>query len=228
MPTSHAASPGPSSATDADRPSTLSCVLVEDQGLFLELLSGMLHLRGGLKIAATAMSMAEGRAACRKHRPDVLMLDLDLPDGNGLDVARDLIKLNPEARIIVISGHATNFVCPAWLNENLQAIISKNDTFESLRHELDDLLAVEATSVRPLKKAKFAESPLSEREAEILALIGEGLTSKEIGARLFISEHTVQAHRKRIAVKLGTRGQELTQRAIAQRGTFFSPEKDRS
>ncbi len=227
MPTSHAASPVSSPATGAGRQCTLECVLVEDQSLFLELLSGMLHLRGGLKITAIAMSVAEGRAACRKYRPDILMIDLDLPDGSGLEVAHDLIKLNPEARIIVISGHASNFVCPAWLNENLQAIISKNDTFESLRNELDDLLAVEETSVRPPKKAKFAESALSEREAEILALIGEGLTSKEIGVRLFISEHTVQAHRKRIAVKLGTRGQELTQRAIAQRGTFFLPRKDK-
>lgn len=193
--------------------------------MFLEMLSGMLHLRGGLKIAATAMSVAEGKAACRKHHPDLLMLDLDLPDGNGLEVARDLIEFNPQSRVIVISGHASDFVCPTWLNRNLQAIISKNDTFQSLRSELDEILSVDETNMHPRERKKFADEALSGREAEILALIGEGLTSKEIGAHLFISEHTVQAHRKRIAAKLGTRGHELVQRAIAQRGTFFSPEK---
>lgn len=200
----------------------LTCVVVEDQGLFLEMLGGMLSMRGGLRVAASALDVAEGRAACLKHRPDLLLLDLDLPDGSGLAVAECLLEHNPAARIIIVSGHATGFVCPPWLQDNLQAVISKNDTFASLRVELDEVLAIGETAARPRAKKIFSDKPLTPRESEIFALIGEGLTSKEIGARLHVSEHTVQAHRKRIAAKLGTTGAELVQRAIAQRQTFFA------
>ena len=202
--------------------SELTCVLVEDQGLFLEMLGGMINMRGGLRVVASALNVAEGRAAVAKYRPDLLLLDLDLPDGSGLEVAQHLLESNPEACVIIVSGHAGHFVCPAWLRDNLQAVISKNDTFSALRQELDDLLDPAKTNLRPRETKPFAAKPLTAREAEIFALIGEGLTSKEIGARLHVSEHTVQAHRKRIATKLGTTGSELSHRAIAQRRAFFA------
>jgi DNA-binding NarL/FixJ family response regulator len=204
------------------RPRELTCVVVEDQGLFLEMLRGMLNMRGGLRVAATALDVAEGRAACRKHQPDLLLLDLDLPDGSGLAVAKHLLEHNPAARIIIVSGHATGFVCPPWLHDNLHAIISKNDTFAALRTELDNILSLEDTTLRPRESKDFKAKPLIAREGEVFGLIGEGLSSKEIGARLHLSEHTVQAHRKRIAAKLGTTGAELVQRAIMQRQAFFA------
>ena len=212
----------PNTPTSAARPRELSCVVVEDQGLFREMLSSMLGMRGGLRVAGSALNVAEGKAACDKHSPDLLVMDLDLPDGSGLDVAGHLLELNPAARIIVVSGHASDFVCPRWLDKNLQAIISKNDTFASLRTELDKILAIENTTARPREKKVFKDKPLTPREAEIFALIGEGLTSKEIAKRLYLSEHTVQAHRKRMAIKLGTTGSELIQRAITQRQVFVA------
>jgi DNA-binding NarL/FixJ family response regulator len=201
----------------------LTCVLVEDQGLFLEMLGGMLNMRGGLRVVASALNVAEGRDAVAKHEPDLLLLDLDLPDGSGLEVAQRLLESNPDACVIIVSGHAADFVCPAWLRDNLQAVISKNETFSVLRRELDDLLDPAKTNLHPRRTKPFAAKPLTSREAEVFALIGEGLTSKEIGARLHLSEHTVQAHRKRLAAKLGTTGSELSHRAIAQRRTFFAP-----
>ena len=201
----------------------LTCVVVEDQGMFMEMLGSMLSMRGGVRVAASAPDVAAGKAACAKHAPDLLVLDLDLPDGSGLAVAEHLLLHNSAARIIIVSGHAGGFVCPEWLNDNLQAVISKNDTFTALRQELDELLAFK----RPAPRAKkdFADKLLSGREAEIFALMGEGLTTKEIAAKLHLSEHTVQSHRKRMAAKLGTWGSELVQRAIEHRVTFFSPEK---
>ncbi len=209
-------------ATSGVAAAELTCVLVEDQGLFLEMLGGLLNMRGGLRVVASALSVAEGRAAVAKHAPALLLLDLDLPDGSGLEVAEHLLARNPEARVIIISGDAPDFVCPDWLKPNLQAVISKNETFSVLRQELDDLLDPARTNLRPRRTKPFAAKPLTPREAEIFALIGEGLTSKEIGARLHVSEHTVQAHRKRLAAKLGTTGTELSHRAITQRRTFFT------
>lgn len=67
-----------------------------------------------------------------------------------------------------------------------------------------------------------AGQDLTDREAEIFGLIGDGLTSREIAERLGLSEHTVQTHRKRIATKLRTTGDELVRRAVAHRAAFFS------
>lgn len=194
--------------------------------MFMEMLGGMLNMRGGLRVVASAPDVAAGKAACTKHQPDLLVLDLDLPDGSGLEVAEHLLSHDPQARVIIVSGHASDFVCPAWLDENLQAIISKNDTFASLRAELDEILAVKHVKPRVHDKEVFTDKPLTPREAEIFALIGEGLLSKEIADRLDLSEHTVQVHRKRMAIKLGTSGPELVQRAIMQRKTFFSSQDE--
>jgi len=194
----------------------LTCVLVEDQGMFLDMLAGMLALRGGIRIVAQARGVISGLQACTAHRPDLLILDLTLPDGDGLEVARQYVKTNHRGRVLVVTGQASEFVCPAWLNDHLQAVISKNDAFESLRRELDDLTG----PGEPAADDSGLKS-LSPRESEVFGLIGDGLTSRAIAERLGISEHTVQTHRKRIAAKLETTGDDVLRRAIAHRTAFF-------
>ncbi len=191
--------------------------------MFLELLAGMMTIHGSVRIVARAADVASGRLACAAHRPDVLVLDLALPDGDGLEVAREFIEVNPAGRVLVVSGQASDFVCPAWLNDHLQAVISKNDAFESLRRELDEM-----KGVAPREPENGEPSPatrLTEREAEVFRMIGEGLTSRMIAERLGISEHTVQSHRKRLAAKLGTSGDELVRRAIAQHAMLFATDR---
>ena len=204
------------------RPRGLKCVLVEDQAMFLELLRGMLAIQVGLRIVGQAKTVAEGIAACDTHVPDVLLLDLSLPDGDGVEVARHFLQRNPAGRVVISTGQKTSFVCPSWLDGNLQALISKNDTFQALRAELEELV----WNVRPEVKARAGSrpgTPLSEREAEVFALIGEGLSSREIADHLQIALHTVLTHRKRIAKKLGTSGNGLVTRAVARRATFLGP-----
>ena len=209
------------------RRAEVTCVIVEDQAMFLELLEGMLSIRGGLKIVGRAQTVAEGVATCAIQATDLLLLDLSLPDGNGLDVARAFVDRNPAGKVIIVTGHASSFVCPTWIEANLQAVISKNDTFQSLRAELDELLP----PVRPTATGAAAPGgtkPMTPREADVFALVGEGLTNQEIAGRLGVSVHTVLTHRKRLAAKLGTRGTELARLAVAQRAAFFARGSDRS
>lgn len=201
-------------ATDSSAPESPNCLIVEDQAMFLDMLAGMITLHGGMRISASARSVAEGLEACASHRPDVLVLDLALPDGDGLEVARRMVKANPAGRVIVVSGHASDFVCPKWLDGNLQAVISKNDAFDALRREFDELTG------RVGEDGDVSPS-LTTRETEIFGLIGDGLTTKAIAERLGLSEHTVQTHRKRIAAKLGTSGVGLVRRAVSHRAAFF-------
>ena len=197
----------------------LTCVIVEDQAMFRDLLATIIALRSDIRIVARAHDVVTGRAACEQHKPDVLILDLALPDGDGIDVARRFIEIDPLGQVLVVTGQASDFVCPPWLNRNLQALISKDDAFDSLRRELDDLTGASARAV----VGRNASTPdLTDREAEVFGLIGDGLSTREIAERLGLSEYTVQTHRKRIATKLRTTGDELVRRAVAHRAMFFS------
>ena len=193
--------------------------------MFLELLRGKLAIRDGLHIAGQGRTVAEGVAACAAHSPDLLLLDLALPDGDGIEVARHFLQQNPLGRVIILTGHKSSFVCPPWLDRNLQALISKNDTFQSLRAELDELLG-KSHSKGPATSGDHTTALLTPREGEVFRLLGDGLSSREIADRLQIALHTVLTHRKRIARKLGTRGAGLVRQAMAQR-LAPSPRRDR-
>lgn len=196
----------------------LTCVVVEDQVMFLELLTGLLVAHPRLQVVSQARNVLTGVETCRHWKPDLLLLDLALPDGDGLAVARAFLAARPDGRVIVLTGHAASFVCPTWLQGRVQAVVSKNDTFDVLRGELDELLgAVPAPGAGAAMPRYRPVQPLSDREAEVYALIGEGLSTVEIAARLGVSAHTVHSHRKRIASKLGTQGHELIRRAVAHR-----------
>lgn len=191
----------------------LSCVIVEDQTMFRQMLHNLLQGLPELTVAAAAKNVAEGLAACEAHRPDILLLDLALPDGHGFDVAHHLVLLQPEAKVIVLSGEASTFVCPATLRGNIHAVLDKTQTFDELASGLRALLPRTRTTSPPTPSGKIRDR-LSAREYEIFLLIGRGLMSKEIADKLGISVQTIGVHRRKIADKLGTVGSELVQLAL--------------
>ena len=191
----------------------LSCVIVEDQTMFRQMLHNMLQGAPGLRVSAAAASAAEGIRACERHQPDLLVLDLALPDGSGVDVARRLARTNPAARIIILSGEASTFVCPADLRDAVHAVLDKTQAFDDLAAELKTLLP-KARGGSSSARNHEVRDRLSEREYEIFLLVGRGLLSKEVGEKLHISPQTVQTHRRKMAEKLGTTGAEFVQLAI--------------
>lgn len=181
--------------------------------MFRQMLHNMLQGTPGLRVSAAAASAAEGVRACERHKPDLLVLDLALPDGSGVDVARRLTKTNPAARIIILSGEASTFVCPADLRDAVHAVLDKTQAFDDLAAELKTLLP-KARGGSSSARNHEVRDRLSGREYEIFLLVGRGLMSKEVGEKLHISPQTVQTHRRKMAEKLGTTGAEFVQLAI--------------
>ena len=181
--------------------------------MFLQMLNTMLQGMPRLRVVGTARTEAEGLAACEKHQPDLLVLDLTLPDGNGINVAHQLARLKPSAKTIVLSGEASTFICPASLDQHIHAVLDKTQAFDDLAEELKELLPKRTSRARTVAD-RDPRQKLSARELEIFLLIGSGLLSKEIASQLDLSTHTIQAHRKNIADKLGTTGPELGQLAV--------------
>lgn len=207
------------------------CVIVEDQRMFAELLATLLQASPDidLEVSAAEASVTGGIAACELHRPDLLLLDIGLPDGSGMEVAERFQAVNPAGQIVIISGHAASFVCPKPLAEMVVAVIDKSDAFRKLQMVLHLIASQRQRSVdsaddQPLPR----RLPLSAREREVLLLIGQGRTSINIAETLGISVHTVHVHRKKISAKLGIRGNELRLEAYRYSQSLESPSFPRS
>ena len=190
---------------------SLKVILVEDQKMFLQLLESILRSNPDIEVVATCSTTADGISQCEKYRPDLLILDLQLPDGNGVAIARQLIVSNPAAKVIVLSGHANTFICPPDLQSAMHAVIDKTRAYSVLQEQLD--LLVHASGAKKPKASALDDADLTDREQEIFALIGKGRTNREIAKHFGLSEHTVKTHRKRIANKLNLRGAALIHKA---------------
>ncbi len=189
---------------------SLRCLIVEDQVMFLQLLCKMLQGLRGLEVVATATNCHDGLLACRRHRPDILILDLALPDGAGLDVARFLRMQQPQARTLVLSAQAASFVCPEDLETMLVGVVDKTSTYEMLQGVIESALLPQTGETC---SRQLTMQSLTCRQLEIFNLIGRGLSNKAIATTTGLSLATVETHRKAIARRLGCSGAELVRRA---------------
>lgn len=179
----------------------LRCLIVEDQLMFQQLLVSMLDAMPGLEVVATATTCTEAVALCSGEAPpDLLILDLALPDGDGLVVAQALAQRRPDAQVVVLSGQASSFVCPAALQPLICGVVDKTAAFRQLQAVLERCLPTRT-------------EPLTPRQRQIYGLIGRGLSNKEIARIAGLSIATVETHRKAIAQKLGVSGAELVRQA---------------
>ncbi len=196
-------------------PLSLRCLIVEDQVMFLQLLCKMLQAIQGLEVVGIATSCREGLEACRLHRPDALILDLALPDGEGLIVARFLRLLQPQAKVVVLSAQASSFVCPEDLELMLVGVVDKTSTYETLQSVIEEAL-LEAHAEGP--GSLQGVEGLTPRQREIFGLIGRGMANKAIAYSTGLSIATVETHRKAIARRLQCSGAELVRRAALHLG----------
>ena len=188
----------------------LKTLVVDDQLMFQQLLTTMLRNHPALGEVASSASAAEGIAACATLRPDLLILDIALPDASGITVAQALQVLNPAGKVIVLSSHASTFLRPPELRESICAVIDKAHAFDQLLHEISALVGEDhngsaSDSDLPLEALK----QLTQRELQVLERMGCGESNKSMAADLELSVRTVEAHRRNIAIKLGCSGARL-------------------
>lgn len=186
----------------------LRCLLVEDQLMLQEPLAEMLARQPGLLLVGAATTAGGAIKACSDLHPDLLILDLALPDGDGLLVARAFALLNPQGRVIVLSSFASNFERPQDLRDSIIAILDKTRAFQDLLEAIAPLLPSPVAASIPLDL-----STLTERELAVLWGLGQGLSSQAIAEQLMIAVRTVGTHRQNIAGKLGLSGAALVHQA---------------
>ena len=190
--------------------------IVEDHRLFREGLKAMLSLDPGYEIIGEAEDGIEAVRLIRKSKPDLVLLDLSMPRMNGFSVLREIKAAMPEVKILVLSIHESDQYVLQAFEARADGYAIKDSSREELRVAIRSVLEGKkyispgvAGNVlegyldgRKTLKTKSAFDTVTEREKEILKLLGEGYQNKEIAELVHISVKTVEKHRANIMAKL--------------------------
>jgi DNA-binding NarL/FixJ family response regulator len=179
---------------------------VDDHALLREGIAALVNAESDMKLVAEATNGQEAIEKFRLHRPDVTLMDLQMPAMNGIEAIIGIRSEFPSARIIVLTTYAGDVQVLRALKAGAQGYILKGHVRREL---LDTIRAVHAGQKRipPEVAAELAEhaieDELSSRELDVLRLIATGNANKEIAGRLAIAEDTVKSHVTNILAKLG-------------------------
>jgi len=183
----------------------INVFIVDDHHMVIEGIRSLLQNERDIEWMGHAMNAASCLAFVKQQQPDVLLMDINLPDKSGTDLCREIKQLYPAVFILGLSTFNQQPIIRNMMENGASGYILKNATREELILAIQTVMSGKeflsfevATALREQPK----EAPLiSRREKEVLSLIAEGLTNAEIAEKLFISVPTVNTHRKSLLAK---------------------------
>lgn len=206
---------------------TIRVLLVEDHRMVREALCDLLSKEPDIEISGQAGDAQEALAQVAALQPDVVVLDIRLPDINGIEVAARLRESRNSVKIVALSAFADKRFVTAMVKSGATAYVTKSAAGTELVRAIRAVAAGQGYFSPEIAQTLAAEvrngsepdasSPLGRREREVLRLIAEGMRSPAIAQRLEVSVATVEVHRRNIMRKLGLRTvAELTKHAIRE------------
>ena len=190
----------------------VSIVIVDDHPLYRRGIRTALEGQPDMRVAAEVGSVAEALEACARLRPSVVVLDINLPDGSGVDAARALRERQPETAVLILTAYDDAPYVMALAEAGARGYLLKSASDAEIVGAVrtvaggGSVFAAEVVDVLLRRERGAAAGPFEEltaRELEVLRLVAAGRTNREIGAQLAISERTAQAHLSHIFDKLG-------------------------
>jgi DNA-binding NarL/FixJ family response regulator len=194
-------------------------VLCDDHAIFREGLKNVLAANPALEVVGEAANGLQAVEMVKRLKPDMVIMDIAMPEMSGVDATREISAMLPETRVIILSMHSRKTFIMESLKAGARGYVLKDSAGEKLLDAVEAVLKGESYLDSPVaahivdefvklpeKTVPESDDPperLSERERQILRLIVEGNTNKEIAEKLFISPKTVENHRTRIMSKLG-------------------------
>ena len=190
--------------TASDPHAALRVILVDDENLIRSALATMLSLESGLEVRGEAATVADGARLAEAEQPDVAVLDLQLPDGDGLELAARITELSPATRCLVLTSHARPGYLKRALAQGVLGFLPKTTSADQLaravrsvaagRRVIDPELAAETIS--------SGDSPLTPREADVLEFAADGAPIEQIARRAHLAEGTVRNYLSSAQAKL--------------------------
>lgn len=195
-------------------------MVADDQALVREGLMTLLDAAADIVPVAAAGDGAEAVRLAARHRPDVVLMDLRMPELDGVEATRRIRTAQPDTEVVVLTTHADEASILDALQAGARGYLTKDAGIAEISravHAAADHLTlldpvvhsrlVEAASaaVRPAPAPAALPDELTPREAEVLALVAQGLSNREIAGRLVVSEATVKTHINHVFAKIGAR-----------------------
>jgi DNA-binding NarL/FixJ family response regulator len=184
-------------------------LLAEDHELFSEGLRAMLGKE--YSVLGVVRDGGEVIAAVREHQPDVLLLDLSLPNRTGMDLLGDLKELSHAPRVVVVTMHVDSVLVDAAIHLGASAFVPKDASLDELRTAIEEVLDGRRY-LSPRLPRRVRRGPeidrlgfgrLTPRQQTIVRMIGQGMTTEQMAATLGLSPFTISHHRKAIRQQLG-------------------------
>ena len=195
----------------------INIIIVEDHEIFRSGLKFVLSQHNNFNIIGEVSNGKEFLSFIKNKLPDIVLLDIEMPEMNGIDAATEAIKIYPDLKIIVLSSYNDEEYYAKMIIAGVQGFVLKKagvnelegaiqTVFEGGNYFSQELLQKMVFSKKELSKPKIkAKIKLTKREVEVLQLISTGLSNHKIGERLFISHMTVSNHRSKLLAKTGTK-----------------------
>ena len=206
-------------------------MLVDDHEVVREGLKALLNRRESMTVVGEAGSVAQAIEVAARERPDVVVMDLRLPDGTGIEACREIRSQLPDTRVIMLTSYADEDAVMASILGGASAYLLKQTRGSQLAEAIqgvargESMLDPQVTmrvleEVRKSASGKAASSPesqLNENEQKILHLIAEGKTNREIAAEIYLSDKTVKNYVSNILSKLNMKRRSEAAAYIARR-----------
>lgn len=195
----------------------LRILIADDHELIRRGVRTLLEAEPGWNVVAEASDGQEALEKAKETKPEIVVLDIGMPRLSGLEAARRLKRILPEAKVLILTMHDSERLAWEVLNAGAHGFVTKSDTardlviaIEALRRDktfftsrVDRMILDNFLDGRPSKKAKETQGEqLTSRQREIVQLLAEGKTSKEVSALLNLSVKTVETHRANIMKRL--------------------------
>lgn len=187
----------------------IQIIIVEDHPLVVDGLINSFAKFNDINIAAIAKTGAECRKILEKIIPDIILMDLRLPDVEGIDLIIDILKKAPELKIIIFTSNQQRFYVQSLIESGVKGYILKSSEFSEIIAAVRTVhyggTSFSNEIYKQFKGDNENQMFLTKRETEILQLIAKGMTNNEIADKLFISPLTVDSHRKNLILKFNAK-----------------------
>jgi len=190
----------------------ITLIVVDDHQIFRESLCELLG-KQGYKILASAKNGLQFLPLLEKHQPDVVIMDIDMPEMDGYHAAKKALQDYPDLKILTLSGYGDEKYYYQMVEAGVKGFVLKNAGINELRQAITDIAGggswfsselLQKVIVSMTKKnTDENKTKLSERELEVLRLICNGLTAEKIGEQLCLSQETIRTHRANLLAKTG-------------------------
>lgn len=180
--------------------------IVDDHYMIIEGIRSLLQYQKGIEWMGHAMNAASCMAFLEQQEPDVILMDISLPDKTGIDLCREVKAKCPETHIIGLSSFNQHSFIQKMFDNGASGYVLKNATLEELLGAIEKVIHggifLSPEAEMTLGKNEHSIIPIiTRREKEVLLLIADGMTNNEIAQKLFISATTVDSHRKNLLTK---------------------------